>query len=63
MRVSLCIIAKNEEQRLPKCLGSAADLVDETIVVDTGSTDATKQIAAQYGAKVIDFPWCDDFAA
>jgi glycosyltransferase involved in cell wall biosynthesis len=62
-RVSLCIIAKNEEHRLGKCLGSAADLVDETIVVDTGSTDATKQIAAQHGAKVIDFPWCDDFAA
>ncbi len=62
-RVSLCIIAKNEEHRLGKCLGSVADLVSETIVVDTGSIDATKQIAAQHGAKVFDFPWTDDFAA
>lgn len=62
-RVSLCLIAKNEERRLPKCLGSAADLVPETIVVDTGSSDRTKEIAASFGAKVFDFPWRDDFAA
>jgi glycosyltransferase involved in cell wall biosynthesis/Flp pilus assembly protein TadD len=62
-RVSLCLIVKNEEANLPACLGSAADLVDEVIVVDTGSTDATKEIAARYGAKVFDFPWCDSFAA
>src|SRR3954453_14099521 len=62
-RVSLCIIAKNEERRLGTCLGSVADLVHETIVVDTGSTDRTKEIAAQHGAKVFDFPWRDDFAA
>jgi tetratricopeptide (TPR) repeat protein len=62
-RVSLCLIAKNEEQRLPKCLDSVADLVDETIVVDTGSTDRTKQVATERGAKVFDFPWRDDFAA
>jgi tetratricopeptide (TPR) repeat protein len=62
-RVSLCLIAKNEAHRLPKCLGSVADLVHETILVDTGSTDATKAVAAQYGAKIFDFPWRDDFAA
>lgn len=61
--VSLCLIVKNEEHRLGKCLGSVADLVSETIVVDTGSTDRTKEIAAQFGAKVVDFPWRDDFAA
>jgi len=62
-RVSLCLIAKNEAHRLPTCLGSVTDLVHETIVVDTGSTDATKQVAAKHGAKVFDFPWRDDFAA
>jgi tetratricopeptide (TPR) repeat protein len=62
-RVSLCLIAKNEERRLPICLASAVDLVHETIVVDTGSADRTKEIAAQHGTKVFDFPWRDDFAA
>src|SRR3954469_19752446 len=62
-RVSLCIIAKNEERRLGRCLSSVAKLVDEIVVVDTGSSDRTRQIAAEHGAKVIDFPWCDDFAA
>jgi glycosyltransferase involved in cell wall biosynthesis/Flp pilus assembly protein TadD len=63
MRVSLCIIVKNEEANLPACLGSAADLLDEIVVVDTGSTDRTKEVALRSGAKVYDFPWCDDFAA
>jgi glycosyltransferase involved in cell wall biosynthesis len=40
-----------------------AGLIDETIVVDTGSTDETKGVAASFGAKVFDFLWCDDFAA
>jgi glycosyltransferase involved in cell wall biosynthesis len=62
-RVSLCLIAKNEAHRLPACLGSVADLVHESIVVDTGSTDATRQIAASRGAKVFDFPWRDSFSA
>jgi tetratricopeptide (TPR) repeat protein/2-polyprenyl-3-methyl-5-hydroxy-6-metoxy-1,4-benzoquinol methylase len=63
MRVSLCMIAKNEELNLPKCLGSVADLVDEIIVVDTGSTDRTREVAAGLGASVFDFTWVDDFAA
>jgi tetratricopeptide (TPR) repeat protein len=62
-RVSLTMIVKNEEQNLPACLASAADLVDELIVVDTGSTDRTKRVAARHGARVFDFPWVDDFAA
>jgi glycosyltransferase involved in cell wall biosynthesis/tetratricopeptide (TPR) repeat protein len=65
MRVSLCLIVKNEEANLGHCLKSAADLVDEIVVADTGSTDRTKEIAASFGPKVkiVDFPWCDDFAA
>ncbi len=62
-KVSLCMIVKNEEVNLPDCLGSASDLVDEMIVVDTGSTDRTREIAARSGARVFDFPWVDDFAA
>jgi FkbM family methyltransferase len=61
--VSLCVIVKNEEANLPACLGSARDLVDEMIVVDTGSTDRTKELAAGFGARVFDFPWVDSFAA
>ncbi len=61
--VSLCLIAKNEESTLGVCLASAADLVHELIVIDTGSTDRTKEVAASFGARVFDFPWCDDFAA
>jgi len=62
-RVSLTMIVKNEEATLPDCLRSVADLVDEIVVVDTGSSDRTKEIAASFGAKVIDFPWVDSFAA
>src|SRR5713226_2024289 len=63
MNISLCLMVRNEEHDLPGCLQSAGDLVDEIIVVDTGSTDRTKEVAASFGAKVFDFPWCDDFAA
>jgi GT2 family glycosyltransferase/Flp pilus assembly protein TadD len=62
-RVSLCMIVRNEEANLPDCLRSVADLVDEIVVVDTGSTDATREVACRFGAKVVDFPWCDSFAA
>ncbi len=61
--LSLCMIVKNEEQHLANCLTSAKPVVDEIIVVDTGSTDRTKQIATAFGAKVVDFEWADDFAA
>ena len=60
--ISLCMIVKNEEEVLARCLDSAKDIADEVIVVDTGSTDRTKEIAARYG-NVYDFVWCDDFAA
>src|SRR5207237_2451906 len=63
MRVSLCMIVKNEEHNLADCLASVADLVDEVIIIDTGSTDRTKDIAAGFGARVFDFPWVDSFAA
>lgn len=61
--ISLCMIVKNEERVLARCLDSLADLVDEIIIVDTGSTDATKEIAARYTEQIYDFVWQDDFAA
>lgn len=61
--VSLCMIVKNEENNLAACLEGIHDLVSEMIIVDTGSTDQTKSIAKKYGAKVVDFPWVDSFAA
>jgi tetratricopeptide (TPR) repeat protein len=63
MSVSLCMIARNEEAHLDACLASVEELVDELIIVDTGSVDATKRIALAHGARVFDFPWCDDFSA
>jgi tetratricopeptide (TPR) repeat protein len=62
-RVSLCLIVRNEEANLPPCLRSAADLVDEVVVFDTGSTDRTREIATQLGARLHDFAWVDDLAA
>lgn len=61
--VSLCMIVKNEEAHIARCLSSLKPISDEMIVVDTGSTDATKDIANVYGAKILDFEWNDDFAA
>ncbi len=61
--VSVCIIAKNEEQNIEKCLRAIHKHPFEIIVVDTGSTDRTKELAAKYADKVLDFPWVDDFSA
>ena len=61
--ISLCMIVKNEEDVLERCLESVSDLVDEIIIVDTGSTDKTKQIAEKYTEKVYSFRWIDDFSA
>lgn len=63
MTLSLCMIVKNEELTLSRCLDSVADLMDEIIVVDTGSTDETKTIAARYTDRIYTFEWKDDFAA
>lgn len=61
--LSVCMIVKNEEENLPRALGSIQGLADEIIVVDTGSTDRTVEIARTFGAKVYFFEWCDDFSA
>lgn len=61
--ISLCMIVKNEERVLARCLDSVADLVDEIVIVDTGSTDKTKEIAAKYTDKIYDFVWTHDFSA
>ncbi len=61
--ISLTMIVKNEAATLGRCLASVRNLVDEIIVVDTGSSDNTKEIAGQYGARIFDLPWPDSFAA
>lgn len=61
--ISLCMIVKNEEQVLKRCLESAKGFADEIIIVDTGSTDRTKEIGKNYTEKVYEFVWVDDFAA
>lgn len=63
MKLSLCAIAKNESTSLPNCLKSVQKVVDEIIVLDTGSTDKTPEIAKNFGAKVYHFQWCNDFSA
>lgn len=61
--ISLCMIVKNEQEVLSRCLDSVKEIVDEIIIVDTGSTDKTKEIARAYTGKVYDFEWVDDFSA
>lgn len=63
MKISLCMIVKNEEATLEQCLSSVCDIVDEVVIVDTGSTDRTKEIARKFTENVFDFQWIDDFAA
>ncbi len=60
--ISLCMIVKNEEATLARCLETVRDIVDEINIVDTGSTDRTKDIARQYTDRVFDFVWTNSFA-
>ncbi|MEO6867402.1 MAG: glycosyltransferase, partial [Gaiellales bacterium] len=60
--VTLCMIVRDEESMLPDCLAAAAPHVDEIIIVDTGSVDRTREIAAQFGAAVIERPWDGSFS-
>lgn len=61
--VSVCVIARDEEARLPRCLRSALPLADELVVVDTGSCDSTADVARSLGARVLRHCWSDDFSA
>jgi GT2 family glycosyltransferase/2-polyprenyl-3-methyl-5-hydroxy-6-metoxy-1,4-benzoquinol methylase/tetratricopeptide (TPR) repeat protein len=61
--LSLCMIVRDNEDTIEACLNSIYPWVDELIIVDTGSTDRTKEICTQYGARMGEFPWCDDFSA
>ncbi len=63
MTLSLCMIVKNEEEVLSRCLDSIKEIVDEIIIVDTGSIDKTKEIAKLYTSTIYDFVWIDDFSA
>ena len=63
MTISVCMIVKNEERVLARCLDSLEGLYEELIIVDTGSTDSTKEIAAKYTDKIFDFQWVNDFSA
>jgi tetratricopeptide (TPR) repeat protein len=62
MNISACLIVKNEESNLERCINSFKEFVDETIVVDTGSTDKTREIAKGLGAKVYSYPWDGNFS-
>jgi glycosyltransferase involved in cell wall biosynthesis/tetratricopeptide (TPR) repeat protein len=62
-KLSVCLIVKNEEKFLAQCLKSVRTLARQIIVVDTGSTDRTVEIAKEFGAEIYSFAWCDDFSA
>jgi glycosyltransferase involved in cell wall biosynthesis len=62
-RIELVMIVRDEARCLARCLASARAFVDGIVVVDTGSVDATIEIARRHGARVERFAWCDDFAA
>ena len=61
--ISLCMIVKNEKDTLGRCLESVKDIVDEIVIVDTGSSDETKEIAGRFTSNIYDFEWIDDFSA
>lgn len=62
MKLSVCMIVKNEEERLRECLDSVKDFASEIIIVDTGSSDRTKEAAREFTNKIYDFVWIDDFS-
>lgn len=62
MEISLCMIVKNEEAHLEQCLRSVQGAIDEIVILDTGSTDATKDVARRFTNRVYDYVWQDDFA-
>ncbi len=62
LRLSLCMIVRDEQEMLPRCLAAVVDAVDEIVVVDTGSTDATIEIASSFGARVLEHEWTGSFA-
>ncbi|HEX5851878.1 MAG TPA: glycosyltransferase, partial [Solirubrobacteraceae bacterium] len=62
LRLSVCMIVRDEEEMLPRCLAAVADAVEEIVVVDTGSSDATVEIARSFGARVLTRPWSGSFA-
>lgn len=61
--ISLCMIVRNEENNIARCLDSVKGIPDEIVIIDTGSTDRTKEIVWQYTEYIDDFTWIDDFAA
>ncbi len=63
MTLSVCLIVKNEEEVIARCLDCARKFADEIIIADTGSTDKTREIACKYTDKIYDFEWKDDFSA
>lgn len=60
--LSACLIVKNEEKNIANCLRSIKKLADQIVIVDTGSSDSTKEICADFGAEIYDFNWVDDFS-
>lgn len=63
MTVSACLIVRDEAARIARCVETVAPYVDEVVVADTGSTDGTAETARRLGARVVEVPWRDDFAA
>lgn len=61
-QISLCMIVKNEEENIKRCLENIKEYVDEIVIVDTGSTDKTKDILSEFTNKIYDFKWCNDFS-
>jgi hypothetical protein len=61
--IGLSMIVKNGGEGLRSCLESVRSLVDQIVIADTGSTDDSVAIAREFDATIVDFPWCDDYAA